>query len=105
MPAIQEQKATGAPMQQQSILQSPLQNEPSLETPPPPKAFKVTIPHVSRIRTETPNIPFPNVTHTPPMLRLLSPIPVVNKATILSSVPTLGELDPNDYHRSRAQAA
>lgn len=117
MPAIQEQKENFAPMQQRAIHQSPLQNEPSLTTPPPPKVFKMTISHSSRNCSETPDIPYHVATESthlstaggraPTVIALaaLSPAPTVYIATILLPVPTLGELDPNDYQLSRAEAA
>jgi len=114
LPAISEQQETSAvPM---SIVQSPVEYQRDSSTPSAPKVYKAVISYTrkNRIRRETPDVPFPislqsSPVHaprrpTPPLLPTLSPA-VLNKASSFSAVVELGELDPNDYKLSRAQAA
>jgi len=114
LPAISEQQEISTVLT--SILQSPVQYQRDPTTPSAPKVYKAIISYTrkNRIRRETPDVPFPISLQsspvrsprrpTPPLLPTLSPA-VLNKASTLSSVVELGELDPNDYKLSRAQAA
>jgi len=114
LPAISEQQETSAiPM---SIVLSPVEYQCEPTIPSAPKVYKSVISYTrkNRIRRETPDVPFPISLQsspvrsprrpTPPLLPTLSPA-VLSKARTFSSVVELGELDPNDYKLSRAQAA